>query len=693
MNSESIQSLAYRIKEAQQSGRQRLIVFLGAGASQSSGIPVASWMIRDFKRKLREIWELERRPSEDFESWIKSKPGWKANEDESEFARYFEAYEPTERGRRIYLNNWIEGGIPGWGYFCLAHLLARSYVGVVVTTNFDDLIYESCTSTSIMRPRVYSTIDSYRSVELERNRSTIIKLHGDYLYQSFKSTEDEMKDVDDKLMDEVVNLFRGHDVVVLGYGGTDKRIMRNLFKNVPKTNAVYWCTYKDEPMPSEVEEIVSDGDHNNWFKVRTEGFDEFMDELVNQLDFSLPSIMQPIQDLIDAMPGRIEGSRSLYAGRYLDEAIKQIQTEAEEWARVQGGESLLQTPLLFRLEAMIARLSRQFDKAIGIYERLVNLPKQDTCEVLIEYAVTLELMDRYEAALVQTSKIAQIPIQDSENLGNYGWLLTDLGEYKEGISYLRQAIRKGPGFTQWKTTLAMILSEDGQISEALGNALVLTEMNPQDGQVWAIRSMIESLAGNYTAAALECANKAVKLNPKGFDENLAFAFARSGCGDHEGAIAALLEIDGDPEDEVFNRCLGHFQILAGYFDSAIGSLQKAIDFTKPARRPKILALHGVALLAQGNQKAALESFESASAARNTNRIYKADDELAFAMCELGAGQAEVGVSRIQKFSNQYRQMGGLLLETSALLNVMQTYGIESCDKCITLIANALDTGC
>ena len=227
-----------------------------------------------------------------------------------------------------------------------------------------------------------------------------------------------------------------------------------------------------------------------------------MDELVYQLDFTLPRIMQPIQDLIDAMPGRIEGSQSRYIMEYLDQTIQQIQEEAKEWTRIQGGESLLQTPLLLRLEAIAARRKGEYQKAIEIYKRLVDPPKQDTCEVPIEYGVTLELMNGYSDALEQTDRIALKPIHDSENLGNYGWLLTDLGKYSEGINCLRQAISNGPGLIEWQAHLAMILSENGQISEALKTARGLTEMNPHDGPVWAIRSMIESLAEYHTPTAL-----------------------------------------------------------------------------------------------------------------------------------------------------------------------------------------------
>ena len=112
---ESIQSLAHRINQAQHSQPRRFIFFLGAGASESSGIPVASWMMRDFERNLQQLWAAEGQPAGSFEAWLETRPGWQTNS--SRYAQYFEAYEPTEHGRARYLNRWMQTASPGWGVF------------------------------------------------------------------------------------------------------------------------------------------------------------------------------------------------------------------------------------------------------------------------------------------------------------------------------------------------------------------------------------------------------------------------------------------------------------------------------------------------------------------------------------------------------------------------------------------------
>ena len=652
-------------------------------------------MIRDFERHLKALWESEHRPrNEDFSKWLQARPGWQDNT--SDYAKYFEAYEPTEHGRTTYINRWMETASPGWGYFCLAQLLAQSYFHTIVTTNFDDLIYEACTLYSVRRPRVYSASTPYTSLEHDHDRPTIIKLHGDYLYGKIRNTTKELQALDRRLVTEVSTLFARHEIIVIGYSGTDDGIMKELFANVPPSNGIYWCTYKQESIPGSVLQIVSSNDldgktdgvehDRHWFQVETNGFDDFMDELVNELEFSLPGITQPIQALIDAIPGRIEGSNSRYRLKYFDEAIQQLQREEKELARAYGVDSIPRTPYRLRLEAMYARLKRQYNDAIALYGLLTKLPNQDTPEVLIEYAVTLELMGEYSEALKLRPRIER-GISRPDDLGNYGWLLANLGEYGEGIKYMKQAIDKAPGLREWQDALAMILSEDAQVDAASDYAKDLTEMFPYDGQMWAARSMIHSLMGEYKPEALEYAQTAIRLNGSGFVENLSLAFALAGTQNYSEAISALNAIEGE-DDDIRYRTLGHIQLLAGDSASAIANLGKAVDFTRPAIHPKTMALLGVAFLIDGNSPEARETFEEASGSRHLGRHYKMDDELAFALCHLGAGESGLGFPIITRLCNEYGFMKGLLAEFDKLLRIMERHGIGGCDECLEVIAKA-----
>ncbi len=680
MQTESIQSLAHRIREAKKDGQSRFVLFLGAGASQSSGIPVAGSLVLDIQRKLREVWTTEGSTLE-FDAWLLEKPGWKNNQ--SDYAKNLEAYEPTESGRQRYLNKWMVGASPAWGYFCLAQLLARSYVETIVTTNFDDLVYDSSSQYSTMRPRVYSRLTPSPLSEHQHGRTTIIKLHGDYLYWESKNTTDELRQLDTNLMSYVSGLFQSHDIIVVGYGGNDARIMDDLFANVPTSNAVYWCTLKGSLVPEQVRNLVEadveadvepdvEPDHkSHWFNVRIDGFDEFMDELVHQLDFTFSSIMRPIQNLIDAIPGRIEGSQSRYIDAYLADAKKQLEAEEAKWARIQGSDKPLPTPLRLRLDALAARRRREYQDAIRIYESLVQLPNQATCEVLIEYAVTLELTDKYDEAIVQLENIQRELIEDPENLGNFGWLLADLGRYEDGIRHLSRAVAIAPGLTEWQKALARFTSETGRVRDAAEHAKILTELNPNDGQIWATRSMIETMTGYCKIEALKYANEAVKINPLGVNENMALAMVQSAYNNHAGAIAALSQIEDDDLDDVYHTRLGQSYILAGEPASAVNVLYQAVDYQTPAKRPKTLAVYGIALQAEGRKDEAAAAFQSAVNARHQDRIYSVEDQFAYALCEIGNGEVEAGKSTIEKLAVRYPETQGLFFEVLQLLNRMK----------------------
>ena len=52
-----------------------------------------------------------------------------------------------------------------------------------------------------------------------------------------------------------------------------------------------------------------------------------------------------------------------------------------------------------------------------------------------------------------------------------------------------------------------------------------------------------------------------------------------------------------------------------------------------------------------------------------------DDELAFALCHLGAGESGLGFSIITRLCDEYGFMKGLLAEFDKLLRIMERHGI------------------
>ena len=276
-------------------------------------------MVQDFRRNLREEWTENGSPGE-FDSWVRDKPQWKQNEGAGEYSQLLACLRLTRAGREDEIQRYMDQGTPSWGYYWLAQMLSTPIFSTVITTNFDDLIYDACSWYSSRRPRVYSVGDKRGVPRPRPDRPTILKLHGDYVYRKTSSTGNEMQlDYEDPTMSAAMTReLSDHDLVVIGYGGGNEPINRFL-KQVPDSHAVYWCTYRDDAPDKKLKEQF---EKPNWYLVETEGFDHFMDDLYYKLS---PSILDTIhlseneiRDILDLIEEAASPHRDFYAERFLE---------------------------------------------------------------------------------------------------------------------------------------------------------------------------------------------------------------------------------------------------------------------------------------------------------------------------------------------------------------------------------------
>ena len=128
----------------------RLMVFLGAGASVSAGIPTAVDMTWMFKRMiycsetgtdeeaLRDL-SVERHQQRLQEYFDRNK-GFPKLWSDNEYSFYFEKAFPDPSDRRIFIRQMLKAGRPSIGHECLAALVAQARCDWIWTTNFDDLV-------------------------------------------------------------------------------------------------------------------------------------------------------------------------------------------------------------------------------------------------------------------------------------------------------------------------------------------------------------------------------------------------------------------------------------------------------------------------------------------------------------------------------------------------------------------------
>lgn len=268
-------------------------LFLGAGASISSGIKSAWKMIEEWRVSYAEMHS---------EELLKSNTWYNQS---NEYSELFEALYDQPTQRREFIENCIVNSIPSWGYVYLVNLLKNKAFNTIFTTNFDDLINEACyTFSNNLRPVVCAHDSSIKNIRLTSNRPKIIKLHGDFLFDDIKNTIRELESLKDNMRTKFRQYANEFGMIVVGYAGNDRSIMDTLNTLLHSDNTfphgIYWCVRKDTIMPEELKNLAR---FPRFHLIEIEGFDELMAEIHHELGYSL---QEEVADPYSALSNKLD---------------------------------------------------------------------------------------------------------------------------------------------------------------------------------------------------------------------------------------------------------------------------------------------------------------------------------------------------------------------------------------------------
>ncbi len=252
-------------------------LFLGAGASISSGIKSAWGMIEEWRANYIDMYDIET---------LESQPWYNKT---AEYSELFEALYDQPTQRREYIENCIIDAKPSWGYVYLANLLQKKHFNTIFTTNFDDLINESCYAFSNkLRPVVCAHDSSIKNIRLTSNRPKIIKLHGDFLFDNIKNTVRELESLEDNMRSKFRQYASEFGMIVIGYAGNDRSIMDTLntllHSGTAFPHGIYWCIRKDSEPSDDVKNLAR---FPRFHLVEIDSFDDFVAELHQELGCEL----------------------------------------------------------------------------------------------------------------------------------------------------------------------------------------------------------------------------------------------------------------------------------------------------------------------------------------------------------------------------------------------------------------------
>lgn len=219
-------------------------LLLGSGLSRASGVPTGWEILEDLIRKVA---HLEGESPSDLAEWYRARHHGEPDYSQilaqlaaspSERLKLLQAYfEPTEEERR-------EGRkLPTAAHRAIAELVAKGYVRVIITTNFDRLIEQALTDVGVQPSVIASADRAMGAMPLVHSSCTLIKVHGDYLDPRFRNTTEELRSYEpamDRLLDQV---FDEYGLIVCGWSADWDDALRVAIERSPSRRfTTFWTT-------------------------------------------------------------------------------------------------------------------------------------------------------------------------------------------------------------------------------------------------------------------------------------------------------------------------------------------------------------------------------------------------------------------------------------------------------------------
>ena len=155
-----------------------------------------------------------------------------------------------------------EGGEAVTGRLSQAHsavagLVARGYVRVIVTTNFDRLLEQALNEQGVQPTVITDAASAGDAMPLAHSPITIIKVNGDYLSANFKNTIEELDDYDEEIFELLQEVFTQYGLVVCGWSADhDTALCRAMAEAELLKFSTYWL-HKGEIRPgSNAERLI-----------------------------------------------------------------------------------------------------------------------------------------------------------------------------------------------------------------------------------------------------------------------------------------------------------------------------------------------------------------------------------------------------------------------------------------------------
>ena len=265
-------------------------LFLGAGASVTSGVPSAQKCIWEWKRQifLTNNPGLEEQFSEisldgvrrRVQRWLERQGGYPAEGSPEEYSFYIQQCFPISDDRRAFFAEMVRIAQPHIGYQLLCQAAEADLFRSVWSTNFDGLPARAAAGFKVAPIEVGMDSQNRAVRQTRKGELLCVSLHGDYRYDPLKNTTEELKNQEAALRSALIAELSDTSLIVCGYSGRDESIVAALREayEQPGAGILYWCGFSDEDIPAQVGSLIRHArEHGRQaFYVRTYGFDDLI---------------------------------------------------------------------------------------------------------------------------------------------------------------------------------------------------------------------------------------------------------------------------------------------------------------------------------------------------------------------------------------------------------------------------------
>src|SRR5690606_29602554 len=206
-------------------------VLLGSGVSRSAQIPTGWEITLDLARKLAEV--AGENCGSDPARWYRERYG-----KEPDYSDLLDALAKTPAERQQLLRAYLEPteaeraeGIksPTTAHRAIAGLVAKGYIRVIITTNFDRLMETALADVGVV-PTVLSSPDQvHGAMPLIHTRCCVFKVHGDYLDTRIRNTPAELETYPEEFDDLLDRILDEFGLIVCGWSAEWDTALRAAF--------------------------------------------------------------------------------------------------------------------------------------------------------------------------------------------------------------------------------------------------------------------------------------------------------------------------------------------------------------------------------------------------------------------------------------------------------------------------------